>query len=223
MFIDVQDNILEALPYLNAELGGLDYYHSDGILLWLHGEKRYAFRSHEIAITPVLEAQEAQKLADSIVKTINSIWKRREQIAPSFEGKKRPPNVLDIYKLLPRTNCKLCGFPSCMALATALRSDSTKSLLCPNLSEQDYKKLLWKEVISMWWQYGPPMGPFWFIFPFMAFIFMLVMLFVIFQFMRGRGGMCGGFRRDDDEVSALRREIRELRNEIEELRKSKGA
>lgn len=52
---------------------------------------------------------------------------------------------------------------------------------------------------------------------------MLIIIFFVFQFMRGRGGMCG-FRRDDDEVSALRKEVRELRDEIEQLRKpSKGA
>ncbi len=71
----------------------------------------------------------------------------------------------------------------------------------------------------MWWNYGPPMWGFWFVFPFMGFIFMLVMVFVVFQLVRGRGGMCG-FRSESDDVRALRKEIRELRSEIEELRKS---
>jgi hypothetical protein len=65
----------------------------------------------------------------------------------------------------------------------------------------------------MWWHYGPPMWGFWFVLPFMGFIFMLVMLFFAFQFMRGRGSM-RGFRRDDDDVGALRKEIRELRSEL---------
>lgn len=73
----------------------------------------------------------------------------------------------------------------------------------------------------MWWQYGPPMWGFWFIFPIMGFVFMLVMFVLVFTFIRGRGSICG-FRKDDDDVSALRKEIRELRNEIEQLRKNKG-
>ena len=142
VFIDLQDDIAEVLPYLNAELGGFDYYHDGGILLWFNREKIYAFRAHEIAITPVFDNEEAQELANGIIETVNNIWNRRKEITPNFEGKKRLPNVLDIYKLLPRTNCKECGFTTCMAFAATLRSDSTKSSLCPYLSENDYVKVL---------------------------------------------------------------------------------
>ena len=135
LFLDLQNDITEALPYLNAELGGFDYRHDNGILLWSHDEKTYAFRPHEIAITPVLDHAEARQCADRIIETVNDIWSRRNEITPNFEGKKPLPNVLDIYKLLPRTNCKECGFPTCMAFAVALRTDSAKSSLCPRLSE----------------------------------------------------------------------------------------
>ena len=74
----------------------------------------------------------------------------------------------------------------------------------------------------MWWGSGPPMWGFWFIFPVMGFIFMLIMMFLMIQFLRGRGGIICGFKRDDGDVGALRKEIRELRKEIEELRKNKG-
>ena len=56
-----------------------------------------------------------------------------------------PIKGTDVVKRLPeagKKNCKECGFPTCMAFATALRNDSTKSSLCPYLPEQDYMKLL---------------------------------------------------------------------------------
>lgn len=141
-FVNLQDDISQVLPYLNAELGGCDYYHTSGILLWAAKGKIYAFRPQEIAIAPVISNEEAQELADSIVNTINCIWNKRDEIKPNFEGKKRLPNVLDIYKALPRTNCKECGFPTCMAFAATLRKDSTKSSLCPYLSAHAYAKML---------------------------------------------------------------------------------
>jgi ArsR family metal-binding transcriptional regulator len=139
-----EEDITEVLPYLNAQLGGSDYHHKDAVLLWARDERHYAFRPHEIAIAPVLdnEVEEAIKLAGAIVEDVNAIWRRRAEIEPRFEGKEPPPTVLDVYRLLPRTNCKECGFPTCMAFAAALRADATKAPICPHLRETDYRETL---------------------------------------------------------------------------------
>jgi ArsR family metal-binding transcriptional regulator len=143
VFVKLDDDISEVLPYLNAELEQpTDYRHKDGFLLWKSSDKIYAFRPNEIAITPIFDNEEGLKLATSIIETVNNIWKRRDQITPSFEGKKPLPKVLDILKLIPRSNCKKCGFPTCMAFAAELRADFTKLSLCPYLSEQDFKKVV---------------------------------------------------------------------------------
>ncbi|MEI6633710.1 MAG: (Fe-S)-binding protein [Chlamydiota bacterium] len=128
--VTLREEITEALPYLNAELEGAEYHHDTKVLLWNSGGKKYAFRPREIAIAPVHDREEAEKLVLSIVHTVNEIWTRKDNIIPSFEGKKPLPNVLDIYKLLPRTNCRECGYLSCMAFAAALRSDPLKVSLC---------------------------------------------------------------------------------------------
>ena len=73
-----------------------------------------------------------------------------------------------------------------------------------------------------WWNYGPPMGGFWFVFPLMGFVFMFVMIFFMFYFLRGRGGMMCGPGRDQD-IHDLRREVRDLKAEIQDLKRtSKG-
>jgi ArsR family metal-binding transcriptional regulator len=141
VFVDLHNDITEVLPYLNAEFKGADYNHNAKILLWNNDVKKYAFRPREIVVAPIENMEEAQRLVNNIVCTVNNIWIRRDEIKPKFEGKKSLPNVFDIYKLLPRTNCKECGFLSCMAFAAVLRSDSTKLSLCPYISEQDYFNL----------------------------------------------------------------------------------
>ncbi|MEW6008420.1 MAG: acetyl-CoA decarbonylase/synthase complex subunit gamma [Candidatus Omnitrophota bacterium] len=43
---------------------------------------------------------------------------------------------LEIYKLLPKTNCRKCGFPTCLAFALALAKKSTDISKCPYLSDE---------------------------------------------------------------------------------------
>jgi len=129
------DDISEALPYLNAELKGADFNPGAQVLLWKEDGKKYAFRTRKITIAPVQDREEAQILIDSIVPRINAIWDRRAGIKPNLEGLKSLPNVLDIYKKLPKKNCGECGYPSCMAFAGVIREDPDKECLCPYISE----------------------------------------------------------------------------------------
>lgn len=43
---------------------------------------------------------------------------------------------LDIFKLLPKTNCKECGQPTCLAFAMALASGKATLEQCPHVSEE---------------------------------------------------------------------------------------
>ena len=43
---------------------------------------------------------------------------------------------LDIFKLLPKTNCKKCGMPTCLAFAMQLAQKRAKLEACPDVSEE---------------------------------------------------------------------------------------
>jgi acetyl-CoA decarbonylase/synthase, CODH/ACS complex subunit gamma len=43
---------------------------------------------------------------------------------------------IQIFKLLPKTNCKECGFPTCLAFAMALAAGKTELAKCPHVSEE---------------------------------------------------------------------------------------
>jgi acetyl-CoA decarbonylase/synthase complex subunit gamma len=43
---------------------------------------------------------------------------------------------LEIYKLLPKTNCKECGFPTCLAFAMKLAAKQAELAACPYVSEE---------------------------------------------------------------------------------------
>ena len=46
------------------------------------------------------------------------------------------PTGLEIYKLLPKTNCKECGFPTCLAFAMKLAQKGTELDNCPYVSDE---------------------------------------------------------------------------------------
>jgi acetyl-CoA decarbonylase/synthase complex subunit gamma len=48
---------------------------------------------------------------------------------------------LDIFKLLPKTNCKKCGMPTCLAFAMQLAQKRAKLEACPEVSEEAKQKL----------------------------------------------------------------------------------
>lgn len=48
---------------------------------------------------------------------------------------------LEIFKLLPKTNCKKCGMPTCLAFAMTLAQKRAKLDDCPDVSEEARQKL----------------------------------------------------------------------------------
>ena len=49
---------------------------------------------------------------------------------------------LQVYRLLPRTNCKVCGCPGCYAFAFELISRSRKPADCPDLLTEPFRDSL---------------------------------------------------------------------------------
>ncbi len=48
---------------------------------------------------------------------------------------------IQIYKLLPQTNCKDCGFPTCLAFAMKLAAKQVELAACPHVSESSKAQL----------------------------------------------------------------------------------
>jgi len=49
--------------------------------------------------------------------------------------------ALQILKLLPQTNCKECGFSTCLAFALKLAAKSVELSACPHASEDAVQSL----------------------------------------------------------------------------------
>ncbi len=47
---------------------------------------------------------------------------------------------IQIYKMLPKTNCKDCGFPTCLAFAMKLAAKQVELSDCPHVSEEAHSR-----------------------------------------------------------------------------------
>ena len=48
---------------------------------------------------------------------------------------------IEIFKLLPKTNCGDCGVPTCLAFAMSLAAGKSELAKCPHVSEEARSKL----------------------------------------------------------------------------------
>ncbi len=68
----------------------------------------------------------------------------------------REISPIDVYKLLPRTNCRECGEPNCMAFATRIVNGELIIDNCPPLAKEEYRTA-YDDLLALM---APPSGQF---------------------------------------------------------------
>jgi ArsR family metal-binding transcriptional regulator len=127
-------DISAVLPYLNATLRGAVYHRAANALTWKKGGHNLAFHAREVATSNVEDKPAAIKELEGLIALVNRTWDRRAEIAPDFETHQRP-TPMAVYQLLPRTNCKRCGEPTCFTFALKLAAAQKQLADCPVLLE----------------------------------------------------------------------------------------
>ena len=136
----LDQDIGQVLPYLNAKLGGDQYLKDPPSLTFKNRGKLITLHPQMIAINALRDEAEADKILEWLMGEINDTWEKRDEIEPSFETLEKP-KVLEILKLLPKTNCKECGQPTCMVFAAQVAEGGRGPEDCPVLDEEDRMKL----------------------------------------------------------------------------------
>lgn len=134
-------DISEVLPYLNATLRGAVYNRAANALTWKKAGHNVAFHAYEIATSNVDDREAAMKEIEGLVKLVNRTWEQRAGITPDYETHQRP-TPMAVYQLLPQTNCKQCGEPTCYTFALKLAASQKKIADCPPMFEPQYAKKL---------------------------------------------------------------------------------
>ena len=136
---EVSGEIQEVFPYLNAVLKGCIYNHPALTLTIRNEEKLITLHVRHVTLTMIEDEKEAQEILDRLKDLINETYQNRDQIEPNYsEGDQLKPS--DIQKLLPGTNCKECGFRSCLAFAFKLVDQKIEVVKCLPLFSDAFKE-----------------------------------------------------------------------------------
>lgn len=126
------------LPLLNAILPNVVSYHPfSGVMTLRRRPGLITFYPDKVMITQVADVEEGLALLTVVRDLVNQTWARRDEIQPRPQGR-RVPRPLDVYELLPRTNCRACGEATCMAFAFGLLESRHRPGECPPLTDPAY-------------------------------------------------------------------------------------
>ena len=136
----LNEDVSEVLPYLNAELGGTQFFKNPPEVMFHHHGKIIKVGAREIAINALYDEQEADRILKWLKTEINQAWERRAEITPCYKGKTKP-KLLEILRLLPKTNCKKCGQPTCMVFAAQVMDGGRSVDHCRELNTENRRRL----------------------------------------------------------------------------------
>jgi ArsR family metal-binding transcriptional regulator len=134
-FAHLDQDVSEAIPYLNAVLGGHSYTQDPPSVNFKIQGKLITVHPKKIAINALQDEQEATKIIEWLKREINTAWENRDNIEPLYEAAPQP-KLFEILKLLPKTNCKECGQPTCMVFASQVAEGAKGPENCPPLDEK---------------------------------------------------------------------------------------
>jgi ArsR family metal-binding transcriptional regulator len=126
------EDISPVLPYLNATQSKALYNRSANILRFRFEGRQVTLQPGELAISSLADADEAIEVLTRLQRLINDAWESRAEITPTVVERKRL-QALQVYRLLPGLNCKVCDDATCFVFANKLAAGKAKVELCTPL------------------------------------------------------------------------------------------
>ena len=136
---NLSDDISELLPYLNTVLKGGQYIEKERILIVKREGHLITFRPKEIAITKLDDEEDARAVMEDLKNIINETYQNRDHIEPDYSTPKEL-KASNILKIIPGTNCKKCGAPTCFAFVFKLIRQEIPITKCTPLFSEEYQE-----------------------------------------------------------------------------------
>ena len=136
----LNEDVSEALPYLNAVMQGKEYFRDPPVVLFHLQGRIIKIGAREVLINRLVDEEDADRVLGWWKDKINEVWEKRKDILPSYEGKVKP-KLIDVLRLLPKTNCRKCGQPTCLVFASQVVEGKCEAGQCPELTVGSRDKL----------------------------------------------------------------------------------
>jgi len=130
----VSVDLSPVIPYLSAVIHGAVYSSVVPSLTFYREGHMMTVQARQIGATRCADEAEARELLDWLVRLINDTWARRDSIQPRYD-EVPPLTPLQVYKLLPGTNCRQCGEATCLSFAAKMVAGQRAAAECSPLWE----------------------------------------------------------------------------------------
>lgn len=128
----INNDVSPLFPYLNAVAERAELHQAPPFIRFLYKDCFCVLYPKAGILSAVEDRPHAMVLLETLFCFLNGISSRRDEITPDPRIHKRV-SVLNILRLLPKTNCGQCGLPSCMAFAASLSLQESSPEKCPHI------------------------------------------------------------------------------------------
>lgn len=129
-------DISPALPYLNATLRNGTYLPDAPAFSWREDSHHIGFWPDRIAIDHLESREDAERWIEKLVGMTNDMWEKRDDIQPD-NTQRENLQPLELFRLLPKTNCKECGENTCFNFALKLAAGQIELAKCSPLHREN--------------------------------------------------------------------------------------
>jgi DNA-binding CsgD family transcriptional regulator/ArsR family metal-binding transcriptional regulator len=123
-------NVSQLFPYINAAFKDANFFEKPEYIQFAIEDVHCTLYPNDVIAAPFLDRDQALKFVKYLIDFLNDLYVKKESLKPNFK-RVSPVSVFDIFKLLPQTNCKECGYTTCMAFAAAISKSETIPDKCP--------------------------------------------------------------------------------------------
>ena len=133
-YFRLDSDIRAVFPFINGAVEKVRYQLRPLHVRFLYREVACTLYPKEAMAAPLRGRDHAVAYIDDLIVFLNDLYKKRSALTPSHKLYQPPVSVVDIVKMLPLTNCRKCGYPTCMAFAAAIRKGKALPEDCPDFA-----------------------------------------------------------------------------------------
>lgn len=134
---EFSSDISGIFPYINSVIKAAIYnegsssltIRKDGRLITLHPLK--------MAVSKALNEHDAYEIIDMIKELVNSVHERRDEIIPLY-SRRQNPSAVEVYRYLPKTNCRACDEMTCLSFAVKMIEGQKKLSECSDILKKEH-------------------------------------------------------------------------------------
>jgi len=133
-------DLTEVFPYMNAVMREASYNRAGPTFTFMDAYRMISVYPRRITVAKADGIVDGWRTLEAIRRRANDVWQRRDEIDPSYEMREKPPAV-EIFRRLPRTNCRACGEQTCLAFAIRVYMDEVPVGRCKPVFAGEFQRL----------------------------------------------------------------------------------